>query len=113
MRNIRHPRSATFAEIPDWVKPATPDVPGFFSAICLASLEGQWFRLRVADQRALLGCAPFGKSALRSDGASVTITRTVCFGTDWDEHELHAAELAARIGANLTARPGVYGALRK
>jgi len=107
----RHPRSATFAEIPAWVVPTTPDIHGFFAAIALADLEDGWFRLRKSDQRALLGCAPFGHCSLLSSGHEITVSRSVCFGTDGESITYPAFELAEKIKNGLTARPGVYAPL--
>lgn len=106
-------RSAKFADIPDWVKPLAPDVGSFFAALALLNLEGQWIRLRAADQRALIGCVPFGQCAINSDGSTVQVFRSVCFGTDSECMPWHHSQLAEQIKAGVTARPGVYGKLRQ
>ena len=105
------PRSASFAVVPDWVKPAVADVATFFSALALMGIEGEWVRLRAADQRALIGCVPFGQCAIRSNGDTVEVFRSVCFGTDGEHYGWHHSELAAQIKSGRTARPGVYGRL--
>lgn len=106
------PRSAKQVSFPDWTIPATPDVSAFFSAIALAGFEGVWFRMTAADQRALLGCKPFGNCAIKSDGSTLEIFRTVCFGTDYEVTMHTGASLAALIASKLTARPGIYGGLK-
>jgi hypothetical protein len=105
-------RSAVYVVLPDWVKPARPDVAAFFSALALAGLEGGYIRLRAADQRALLGCVPFGACAMKSDGSSLTLCRSVCFGTDWETCTLTAAELAKAVSDKVSCRPGFYSAAK-
>lgn len=108
----RHARSASFVQVPEWVKPAKPDVASFFSALCLAGLEGDgYFRLTAADQRALLGCVPFGQCSLKSDGSTIRVSRSVCFGTDAEISTYTGSELAAKIAAGECCRPGVSGKL--
>lgn len=85
----------------------------FFSALALADLEHQWIRLRAKDQRCLLGCVPFGRCAIWSDGSSVYVFRSVCFGTDYETTTFTAPELAQHIAARKTARPGVYQKLKE
>lgn len=110
---MNSPRSAKFADVPAWVRPVAPDVATFFSALALAGLEGQWIRLRAFDQRSLLGCAPFGQCAIKSNGNSVEVFRSVCFGTDSECYEYSAAELAAKIAGNELCKPGVYGKINR
>lgn len=107
------PRSADYVEIPDWALPIRPDVAGFLSAIALAGLEGGWFRLRATTQRALLGRAPFGACAIKSDGNSIEVFRSVCFGTDGEWMTLSHERLAEKISAGELCRPGIYGRIKK
>ena len=92
-----NPRSAEVVELPDWTIPSNADVDGFFSALALADLEGGWIRLSAATQKAFFGCAQFGKRAIKSDGMSLKVYRSMCFGTDGECMSYTPAELAAFV----------------
>lgn len=76
-----------FRQFPTASLPETKADPiGFFEAVAMAGLEGQFVRIPAAVQRRHFGAVPFGKLGVRvaNDGA-VTTLRSVAFGRDYDE----------------------------
>jgi hypothetical protein len=66
-----------------------PDPIGFFEAIWLAGLEGEFVRIPAATQRRHFGCTPFGKLGVKVENNTCTTLRSVAFGTDFDQQSAY------------------------
>lgn len=66
---------------------ASPDALGFFEAIALAGLEGQYVRIPAAAQRKHFGCVPFGRLAVRVVNNTCRTIKSMDFGRDFDTQE--------------------------
>lgn len=62
-----------------------PDAIGFFEAVALAGLEGQYVRIPAATQRRHFGCAPFGKLAVKVESNRATTIKSMDYGRDFDK----------------------------
>lgn len=99
-----------FAAIPAWAMPAKADRLALWETIELADLTDKWIRLSAADQRAMMGAAPFGKQLIRvNDDGTVSIQRKTCFGMDFEQHDYQPimVKAAASLGKRLS--PGCFG----
>ena len=80
--------TTSFSRFPTANLPVTtPDPLGFFEAIALAGLEGQFVRIPVAVQRRHFGNAPFGKLAVKVENAVCRTIKAMNFGRDFDTQE--------------------------
>ena len=100
-----------FTTLPDFV---FPDVAGEFgaleTAIELAGLTGCWLRLSAADQRRLMGFAPFGKKEVKvGDDGVVTVGYKIAFGQDWSEAQYSSATIRAACAASKLLCPDSTG----
>lgn len=67
---------------------AKADALGFFEAVALAGLEGEYFRMSADQQRKHFGNVPFGRLSIKVDkNGIVTARRSVAFGRDFDTQE--------------------------
>jgi hypothetical protein len=73
------------AELPE----TTPDAIGFFEAIALAGVEGEFVRIPAAVQRRHFGGTPFGKLGVKVTGCVCTTLRSVAYGCDFDRQEAY------------------------
>lgn len=74
------------------------DAIGFFEAIMLAGLEGEWIRLGASVQKRFFRRAPFGKKAVKiSQNGEIRVYVTAGFGRDWDEQILRFDHLAGKF----------------
>lgn len=99
-----------FATIEGWALPEKPGRLGFFEAVALAGLEGQWLRLSAKTQRETLGHAVFGKQLLQvgTDG-TVRVQRSTAFGSDSESQTYDAHRIARAAEQKKLLSPGVYG----
>ena len=64
----------------------TADPIGFFEAVAIEGLEGEFFRIPAATQRRFFGRVVFGKLPVKvGKNGTVTTLRSVAYGRDWNE----------------------------
>jgi hypothetical protein len=100
-----------FTTLPDYVFPATPGAFGALeTAIELAGLTGKWVRLSAADQRRLMGFAPFGKREVRVDSDSIiSLRHRIAFGSDYSRGEYESSTVRAACAAGKLLCPDSTG----
>ena len=78
----------SFRALPTVTLPdTTADVIGFFEAIAIAGLDGQYVRIPAATQRKHFGYAPFGKLAVRVENGVCRTIKCMDYGRDYDYAE--------------------------
>ena len=71
--------------------------------LAAARMSGTWSKLTAAEQRAILGGAPFGRRAVRHLlGTGFKVRQVVSFGGDFNDQEWTSAEVAALLNAGET-----------
>jgi len=99
-----------FTVVPAWTyEGKAPSVYTFFESVALADLEGKQFRLDRSMQMRLIGAYVFGKQTLIVRDGKITVSRKVCFGTDFDNTIVDMATLKAAVADGKTISPGRYG----
>lgn len=91
-------RTARLEQIPAWCISEASGFAAFVSALALAEMENKWLRISAAQQKALFGFVPFGKRAILSNGNTVRVAKTVCFGADLDEQIFTASNFPKAEG---------------
>jgi hypothetical protein len=74
------------------------DALGFFEAVCLSELEGQYLRLPAACQRHFFGAVLFGKKAVKvNPDGTVRVFWTSGFGQDWETADLRYNQVSGKF----------------
>lgn len=89
--------------IPDWAIGEIKDCANLITAVALAGFEGKWIRLSAAQQRQIIGRAMLGKMAFRCTASTVTVTKKLCFGMDWELTDFTAAKFNEALRGNHAA----------
>jgi hypothetical protein len=75
----------TTVELPE----TQADPLGFFEAIKLAGVEGQFVRIPAEVQRRHFGNVPFGKLGVCVENHTCTTLRSVAYGRDFDRQQAY------------------------
>lgn len=99
-----------FVDIPKFAIPDEPNPLALYEVFALLGIENKYVRMCAADQKAIMGAAPFGKQQFMvMDCGDVRIMRSACFGQDFEIAEYPPAKVRGAIAANKRLSPGVFG----